>query len=68
MYNIISRGVTLNTCETLSEAMEYAKTLGIFVTLKGPEFEICGKFGVDSVEDKLLPNGNKYEWMKRRKE
>jgi hypothetical protein len=68
MYNVINKaGVTLSTCETLSEAMAYAKTLGIFVTLKGPEYEICGKFGVDSVDGKLLPNGNNYEWMKRRK-
>jgi hypothetical protein len=36
--------------------------LGEFVTIKGPEFEIVGKFGVDEVKD---PN---YDgWISRKK-
>jgi hypothetical protein len=36
---------------TLDLAMSHAKALNVFVTIKGTEFEICGKFGVDSVAD-----------------
>jgi hypothetical protein len=60
-------GLPLNEFDTLSSAMNFAKLVGTFVTIKGPEYEICGVFGVDSVEDRLLPNGNDYEWKKRRK-
>ena len=35
----------------LTTAMDYAKTLNEFVTIHGPEFEVCGKFGVDEVKD-----------------
>jgi hypothetical protein len=48
---------------TLDQAMAYAKTLNKFVTIKGPEFEVCGIFGVDEVTD---PN---YDgWISRKKE
>jgi hypothetical protein len=69
MYNVISKnGLTLNTCPTLSEAMSFAKTVGIFVTIKGPDFEVCGMFGVDAVEDAKLPDGGSYTWTMRRDE
>jgi hypothetical protein len=65
MYKIISKnGLTLNSCPTLNEAMAYAKTVGIFVTIKGPEFEVCGVFGVDSVRDGKCPDGVAYDWNK----
>ena len=50
----------------LSEAMEFAKTVNCFVTITDGSFEIVGKFGVDSIKDKVLPDGNTYEWKKRR--
>lgn len=37
--------------ETLDLALKYATMLNEFVTIKGPEFEIVGKFGVDEVND-----------------
>jgi hypothetical protein len=65
MYEIISKnGLTLNSCPTLNEAMAFAKTVGIFVTINGPEFEICGVFGVDSIQDGKCPDGVAYDWNK----
>lgn len=48
----------------LNTAMAYAKTLNEFVSIVGPDFEVCGKFGVDSVKDGLCPDGVKYDWNK----
>jgi len=65
MYKIISKnGLALNSCPTLNEAMAYAKTVGIFVTIKGPEFEVCGVFGVDSIREGKCPDGIAYDWNK----
>ena len=50
--------------ETLDLAMAHAKTLAVFVTIKGSEFEIVGMFGVDSVKDGLCPDGIAYDWNK----
>ena len=63
MYKVISKnGFTLNSSPTLSDAMAFAKGIGLFVTIKGPEFEVCGVFGVDEVTD---PN---YDgWISRKK-
>ena len=49
---------------TLDLAMAHAKLLNVFVTIKGDEFEICGKFGVDSVRDGKCPDGVAYDWNK----
>lgn len=65
MYKLINKaGVELDTFPTLDLAMHAAKNLGFFVTIKGPDFEVCGKFGVDSVKDGLCPDGVKYDWNK----
>lgn len=48
----------------LNTAMNYAKSLNEFVTITGPDFEVCGKFGVDSVVDGVCPDGVKYDWNK----
>ncbi len=65
MYEIISKnGLPLNSCPTLNEAMAFAKTVGIFVTINGPEFEVCGVFGVDSIQDGKCPDGVAYDWNK----
>ena len=65
MYNVISKnGLPLNSCPTLNEAMAFAKTVGIFVTINGPEFEVCGVFGVDSIQDGKCPDGVAYDWNK----
>ena len=65
MYKVISKsGLPLNSYDTLSEAMTFTKTVDMFVTIKGPEFEVCGIFGVDAVKDGLCPDGVKYDWNK----
>ena len=65
MYKIISKnGLPLNSYLTLNEAMAFAKTVGTFVTIKGPEFEVCGVFGVDTVADGKCPDGVAYDWNK----
>lgn len=49
---------------TLDEAMKYAKIMNEFVTIKGPDFEIVGMFGVDSIKDGKCPDGVAYDWNK----
>ena len=49
---------------TLDLAMEYAKTLDVFVVIKGNGLEVAGKFGVDSVENGKTPDGIAYTWNK----
>lgn len=51
----------------LSEALAFAKELGILVTINGDGMEIVGVFGADEVRDGLLPNGDRYTWVKRRR-
>jgi hypothetical protein len=52
---------------SLDEAMEWAKQLGEFVTIKHNNLEIAGKFGVDGITSGKFPNGEPYDWKKRRK-
>ena len=51
---------------TLGDAMAFAKELGILVTINGGGMEIVGHFGADTINDGILPNGEKYSWYKRR--
>jgi hypothetical protein len=48
----------------LASAMAHAKSLNEFVTIIGPDFEVCGMFGVDSVVDGKCPDGVAYDWNK----
>ena len=64
-YQVISKNLlSLFSCNTLDEAMTCAKTVGMFVTIKGPDFEVCGIFGVDAVKDGVCPDGVAYDWNK----
>jgi hypothetical protein len=63
MYKIIGKEETLKVL-TLAEAMNVAKSMNEFVTIKGPDFEIVGVFGVDSIKDGKCPDGVKYDWNK----
>jgi hypothetical protein len=63
MYKIISNEETFKTL-TLGEAMNVAKSMNKFVTIKGADFEVCGIFGVDSVADGKCPDGVAYDWNK----
>ena len=49
---------------TLEEAMHTAKAMNEFVTITGPDFEIVGMFGVDSIKDGKCPDGVAYDWNK----
>jgi hypothetical protein len=53
--------------DTLDQAMSWAKELGEFVTIHLNGSEIVGKFGADGIIDGKLPNGEAYQWKKRRR-
>jgi len=63
MYKVIGKDIE-GEFDTLDQAMQYAKVLNEFVTIKGGEFEIVGKFGVDTVHDGKCPDGVAYDWNK----
>jgi hypothetical protein len=50
--------------ETLDRALAYANTVNAFVVIQGPDFEVCGRFGVDTVQNGLCPDGIVYDWNK----
>jgi hypothetical protein len=63
MYKVIdSEGHVRGKSKDLNIAMEMAKLIDEFVIIKGDNFEVCGKFGVDEVKD---PNYN--GWISRKK-
>ena len=65
MYKIISKiGNKLHECDTLEQAMRFSKDWGGFVTITGPDFEVCGMFGVDAIKDGKCPDGVAYDWNK----
>jgi len=69
MWNIkIENGMILNASPTLDDAMKFAKGYNKFVTITDGTTEIVGKFGVDAVEEKVLPDGETYDWTMRRDE
>ena len=51
---------------SLDDAMAFAKSLGILVTINGGGMEIVGLFGADSIKEGMCPDGVPYTWMKRR--
>jgi len=63
MYKIIGKDEIFKVL-TLAEAMNVAKSMNEFVTIKGADFEVCGIFGVDSVKDGKCPDGVVYDWNK----
>jgi len=63
MYKIIGKEEIFKVL-TLAEAMNVAKSMNEFVTIKGNDFEIVGRFGVDSVVDGKCPDGVAYDWNK----
>jgi hypothetical protein len=65
MFRVIGKEETFKVL-TLAEAMNIAKNMNEFVTIKSSEFEIVGIFGVDSVKDGVCPDGIDYSWRKRR--
>ena len=63
MYRVITKEKE-QEFTSLDLAMEYAKLINEFVTIDGGEFEIVGRFGVDSVIDGKTPDGVAYTWNK----
>jgi len=63
IFTVTYDNIEMN-CSSLDEAMRYAKKTNKFVTIKGPDFEVCGVFGVDSVRDGMCPDGVAYDWNK----
>lgn len=63
MYRVITKEKE-QEFTSLDLAMEYAKLINEFVTISGGEFEIVGRFGVDSVADGKTPDGVAYTWNK----
>ncbi len=53
--------------ENLTQALNRSKILNRFVTISFDGNQLVGKFGVDSVEQGCLPNGDNYTWKKRRR-
>ena len=64
MYKVIFKDVELERFITLNEAMAFAKAVKVFVTIKGPDLEVVGHFGVDTIKDGLCPDGVAYDWNK----
>lgn len=63
MYKVIGKEETFKVL-TLAEAINVAKSMNEFVTIKGVDFEMVGIFGVDSVKNGLCPDGVVYDWNK----
>ena len=64
MYSVVFSDVEIERFITLNEAMAFAKTIDAFVTIRGENFEVVGRFGVDSVQNGKCPDGIEYDWNK----
>jgi hypothetical protein len=67
IYKVIGKEETFKVL-TLAEAMNIAKHMNEFVTITDGTTEIVGRFGVDDIKDKVLPDGSSYDWTMRRDE
>jgi hypothetical protein len=63
MYKVKGKTVEYEV-SSLDDAMFLAKKMNEFVTITGPDFEIVGMFGVDSVKNGVCPDGVAYDWNK----
>jgi len=64
MYSVKFDKVEIERFITLNEAMAFAKTIDAFVTIQGEDFEVVGRFGVDSIKNGVCPDGVVYDWNK----
>ena len=65
MYRVVCEDQEVEVVD-LQAAMDVAKVLDRFVSIFGNGMEIVGRFGVDSVQNGICPNGVEYTWRKRR--
>jgi hypothetical protein len=63
MYKVKGKNTAYEVL-SLDDAMKWAKKMDEFVTITGPEFEIVGMFGVDSIKNGKCPDGVAYDWNK----
>ncbi len=63
LFTVECEGVEASFAE-LDLAMAHAKLLNKFVVITGDGFEVVGKFGVDSIQDGVCPDGVAYDWNK----
>ena len=63
MYKVTGKEKEI-TAMDLNEAMNIAKAINDFVVIKGPDFEVCGMFGVDEIKNGVCPDGVAYDWNK----
>ena len=63
MFKVIGKNAEYEV-SSLDDAMFLAKKMNEFVTIKGPDFEIVGMFGVDSIKEGKCPDGVAYDWNK----
>ena len=63
MYTVTGKNTSYEVL-SLDKAMKLAKDMNEFVTITGPDFEIVGMFGVDSIKDGKCPDGVAYDWNK----
>ncbi len=69
MWQVIDdEGFVRGKSNDLNIAMEMAKLIDEFVRITNGTTEIVGMFGVDAVENKVLPSGDSYDWTMRRDE
>ena len=70
MWQVIDKkfNVLIGKFQTLDDALVVAKYYNLFLTITDGTTEIVGKFGVDNIENKVLPDGTSYEWTMRRDE
>jgi hypothetical protein len=65
MYKVIDeQGYVRGQSKDLTIAMEMAKYVDEFVTITDGTIEIVGKFGVDSIQNGICPDGIAYDWNK----
>ena len=64
---MVKHNLDTHEFNSLDEAMAFAKELGEFVTIQFDDMEVAGKFGADGIIDGKLPNGEAYQWKKRRR-
>ena len=63
MYRVIANDIEAEFAD-LNSAMEHAKSIDQFVKIVGCDFEVVGRFGVDSVKNGVCPDGIAYDWNK----
>jgi len=63
MYRVIANDVETEFAD-LNSAMAHAKSIDQFVTIRSDDFEVVGRFGVDSVKNGVCPDGVAYDWNK----